>query len=244
MLDQSLASGKHLCQPVNMDHEPAPLTATQCLARKVRQLRTDRGWSAQKVADLLAEIYDGDPPMDRPAIANLENGRRKAVTIEEFIALSVVFNVPPPLMLLPLGTEDVVEITPQSRIHPHLAVEWFAGDEPLASTSRFAIGLGSWADNAEPLFMYRTLRDLQGHLSDTERRLDRAEHIGDEGGTLTAKRERADAIGDLHTHLLRMTAAGVRPPGQTADMLAEMAAFGLDTSDLRKWIPDAADGES
>nr|WP_269821868.1 helix-turn-helix domain-containing protein [Nocardia asteroides] len=61
--------------------------ATHNVAYRVRRLRTQRGWSAQKLADHCRGV------LTRSTIAKIESGVRQAVTVEELAVLAVALGV-------------------------------------------------------------------------------------------------------------------------------------------------------
>ncbi len=124
-----------------------PVTPVQALARRVREARTARGWSAQQVADRCARL--GMPELDRSTIANIEIGRRKRVGVDEWLVLSLALGVAPVHLLVPL-TEEWYAIAPghltgSSRVRP-----WIRGDYGIAG-----LGLDSSSDD---LTSYRAQR--------------------------------------------------------------------------------------
>jgi transcriptional regulator with XRE-family HTH domain len=98
------------------------------VGRRLRDVRARRGLSAQDVADLCAEV--GVPELNRSVIANLENGRRASVSIEEVLVLAYVLRVPPVLMFTPIGTSDNLKIAPKVTQLPMQALIWASGEEP------------------------------------------------------------------------------------------------------------------
>lgn len=97
------------------------------LAAQVRRLRDARGWSAQRLADELAAI---GVPLDRSVIANLENGRRASVDVQELLALALAFGVTPAALLVDLDA-DQVDVTPTTRATPLELLLWLQGRVPL-----------------------------------------------------------------------------------------------------------------
>jgi transcriptional regulator with XRE-family HTH domain len=73
------------------------------VARRVREVRSRRGWSAQELADRLREA--GFPELDRGIIANLESGRRRSVSIDEVLALALVLDMAPVHLFVPVADE-------------------------------------------------------------------------------------------------------------------------------------------
>lgn len=62
------------------------------VVRNVRRLRDRRGWSAQDLAGQTAQAGHHVP---RSTLANLENGRRRVVTVDELAALAAALSVDP-----------------------------------------------------------------------------------------------------------------------------------------------------
>lgn len=74
---------------------PPPVLGKTGIAvvRNIRALRVARGWSAVELESRCAAT--GIATVPRSVIANLENGRRSMVTVDELAALADVFGVEP-----------------------------------------------------------------------------------------------------------------------------------------------------
>ena len=104
-----------------------PLTFDQSVARRVRYLRERHGLTQQDLADGLA---NWGMPIDRSAIARLENGRR-AVSLEEAMRLAFILHVAPVhLFVDPDGDEPVAPI-PGAEYQPWEARAWIRGERPM-----------------------------------------------------------------------------------------------------------------
>ncbi|WP_161801637.1 helix-turn-helix domain-containing protein [Micromonospora sp. RV43] len=107
------------------------MTPHQTIAARVKQLRKGRGWSAQHLADQMAA--EGIA-WDRSIVANLENGRRASVSVEEFLVLAFVLDVAPVHLLVPVDAE---ETTPYRVVPERLPAgswfvrAWFRGRTPI-----------------------------------------------------------------------------------------------------------------
>jgi hypothetical protein len=141
--------------------------------------------------------------------------------------LAAALNVPPPALLLPLGTEDLVEITPRSRIHPHLALEWFAGEIPLVDSERWAVDVEEWAQAAEPIRLHRALREAQDALHAANNRRRHAEYLGEEQGLRDARQAIVAALHDLGAVLREWSRAGLKAPGMPREWTDQMDALGI-----------------
>ncbi|MFE9432192.1 helix-turn-helix domain-containing protein [Streptomyces sp. NPDC006640] len=110
-----------------MTQPPAPDWSTRlalAVAQEVRRHRQEQGLSAQQLADRCAQI---GMPIQRSVLANLESGRRTTVTVAEVLVLAHALNVPPGVLMFPVGHEQESEVLPGSWVEPGSAVEWLAG---------------------------------------------------------------------------------------------------------------------
>jgi transcriptional regulator with XRE-family HTH domain len=106
---------------------PAQVTAR--VAAAVRRFRRAKGMSAQELADACSDLGYEIP---RNVIANLENGRRASVDLTEFLILAEALDVPPVLLLFPLGEVAVVEAFPGKEVATWEAASSFNGEWPGA----------------------------------------------------------------------------------------------------------------
>jgi transcriptional regulator with XRE-family HTH domain len=81
-----------------MEQVARPLTPTQVVAARMRQLRKKRGWSADELAK---RMMAAGIPWQRIVVTKLETGRRAAVSVDEFLALAAVLNCPPVMLITP-----------------------------------------------------------------------------------------------------------------------------------------------
>lgn len=138
-----------------MTQPPAPDWSTQLalsVAHEVRRHRQAQGLSAQQLADRCAEI---GMPIQRSVLANLESGRRTTVTIAEVLVLAAALEIPPALLVFPVGRVDKFAMLPDFEANPLAAVDWFGGIRPPDSRHRFS---------SNALFLYRRHRSLSNQL--------------------------------------------------------------------------------
>jgi transcriptional regulator with XRE-family HTH domain len=95
------------------------------MRRRVRELRDSRGWSAKKLADRLAEL--GLEHLDRDVLANFENGRRRAVSVEELLGLALALDVAPVHLVCPVVDNVEVAITPNATVDALTMRAWVRG---------------------------------------------------------------------------------------------------------------------
>jgi transcriptional regulator with XRE-family HTH domain len=94
------------------------------IAGEVRRHRQAQGLSAQQLAERCAAI---GMPIQRSVLANLESGRRTTVNVAEVLVLARALNVPPGILLFPVGYQMQTELLPGGYAEPGTAVEWLAG---------------------------------------------------------------------------------------------------------------------
>ena len=98
------------------------LRLTGMIAAQVRRWRDKRGLSAQRLADRTAEI---GVPIPRAVLANLESGRRDAVSVAELFILAKALNAAPVDLLFPVEADASVEVAPDDFLPRTRALEWF-----------------------------------------------------------------------------------------------------------------------
>lgn len=81
-----------------MTHEPESVDSTGTIARTVAKVRRKRGLTGAQLAERMTEV---GVKWDRSIVANLENGRRRFVTVDELLALAYVLDVAPVHLLVP-----------------------------------------------------------------------------------------------------------------------------------------------
>jgi transcriptional regulator with XRE-family HTH domain len=98
---------------MSMANEQSP---SDVLGDRVRQLRKQRGWSVEQLAERCEEV--GAPKLTVSALYAIESGRRdktgrrrRHVTVEEYLALSLALGVSPRALLLASSFD--INITPR-----------------------------------------------------------------------------------------------------------------------------------
>jgi len=121
---------------LNWEEAGALLSATSSereLARRLTEERQARGWSQERLA---REVTAVGVPLPQSAISKIEKpapGGRRAITVQEAIGFSIVFDVPLLELLLPANARDQVQDLrafaegPGRRRHMDLAVDTYWG---------------------------------------------------------------------------------------------------------------------
>jgi transcriptional regulator with XRE-family HTH domain len=129
---------------------PWATRVTKDLGARVAFYRERRKLSAQDLADRCAGL--GMPSLSRVVITKLENGRREAVSTAELQVLAKALDVPPVLLLFPVGFQEAAEVLPAVMSDPWHALRWFEGHsgdpgDPAAEPSPESRVLWYWREN-------------------------------------------------------------------------------------------------
>lgn len=138
------------------------------VGRNVRRLREapERRWSAQDLAERTAALgYE----IKRPVISNLENGRRGSVTLTDLMVLAQAFGTSPMLLILPLGTEESVDLAPGRPYRTAEAFDWWAGRRPLPGSDWAPY----WSSEGSRLLFYFFHSEHVANILELEAELER-----------------------------------------------------------------------
>jgi transcriptional regulator with XRE-family HTH domain len=139
-----------------------PVSPTDLLARRVKESRRRLDLTAAELAERMTAAGFA---WDRFTVQNLENRRRKTVSLDEVLALACVLQVAPVHLLLPLDDEDAQVSVTDERSAPAWQVrEWIIGRRPPLQWkqddrlyfSQVPSRVLAWADKAVPASLTRT----------------------------------------------------------------------------------------
>lgn len=127
----------------------------EVLAERVKTYRTEQKLRQE---DLAGRTRALGHPVSRLAIVKIESGGTRAsnVSLQDWLALAAALDVPPPLLFLPLGDDDTVEVLPGLEEHPQLVLDWFTGDYAPRKFDE-----DRWFRNTQPLRLFEGLRERQ-----------------------------------------------------------------------------------
>lgn len=191
------------------------------IAGEVKRHREAQDMSAQRLADRCAELGQ---PIPRSVLANLESGRREALSVPELLVLAEALGVPPVALLVPLGHSDQVEALPGRSVSTSDALAWLAGDKPLPGTD--------WLPGG-PRLAVSLYKSHQRFFTEWTRWRERERQIrqgsvdGTEADAEQLRQAAADVARSIHLIRLTMTEQSIRPP---QDVPPEIAA--LDQAEL------------
>jgi transcriptional regulator with XRE-family HTH domain len=106
-----------------------PERLTRVIAGEVRRYRQERKMSTQQLDDKTAELGMRIP---RSVLANLESGRRDTISAAEILVLAAALDVPPALLLFPIGRRELMDALPDMPLQPWQAFTWFTGEREFA----------------------------------------------------------------------------------------------------------------
>ena len=107
---------------MSQENWPAALAGT--IAGEVRRYRKLRGMTAQELADRCGEI---GMPFPRAVLANFETGRRPTVSVAELLVLAAALEVPPVVLIAPIGRARTAEALPGQELDPWAEALWASG---------------------------------------------------------------------------------------------------------------------
>jgi transcriptional regulator with XRE-family HTH domain len=99
---------------------------SQVASERIRSLRKGRGMTQLQLAERLTALGS---PIDRVAVAKLENGQR-GLPLDEALLFALALDVAPINLFLPLDDEDI-QIAPKVVVPLAAARRWVAGTRPL-----------------------------------------------------------------------------------------------------------------
>jgi transcriptional regulator with XRE-family HTH domain len=148
------------------------------IASEIRRLRTLQGVSAQALADKINALGH---TMSRSTLADIENGRRKYVTVTELIVFARALDTAPVMLLFPGPYNDeAVEVLPGVTGYQLEVINWFCG-EGTAPEQGFTGDEVEYAGNCLPLKEARELAELKVEKIGLEMSVQSALELEDEG---------------------------------------------------------------
>ncbi len=95
------------------------------VARQIKHYREAKNWSFQQLADACTDL--GYRTI-RTTLANLENGRRKSITVHEMLVIAEALEVPAVQLLFPGLPDSQVEYLPGRTSRSWEAIQRFTGE--------------------------------------------------------------------------------------------------------------------
>jgi hypothetical protein len=165
----------------------------------------------------------------RPGASARDRSRAERVPLVDVLAFAFVLQVPPPLLVVPLGDEDEIKFGPIT-MHPHLMLRWIAGDEPPSrllddEPASISVGREDWYEHAEPIRMFARLSELFRRAQDAYSARRSLELRGAPAEVLAKLQDVLDgALRDLDQHHREMRKLGLAVP-EIAEDFADRIMF-------------------
>lgn len=149
-----------------MSDENDVQTIGDVLAERVRRYRQVQGLKQEEVARRTEALGHR---LGQATLAKLEAGGTRAAgaSLVDVLVLAAALNVPPPLLFLPLGEAEGVELAPGFVVHPHIAFDWVSGDDDVRSVVPWP-SVGAWHNNERPILMFRGLRKRENAVHEAQ----------------------------------------------------------------------------
>lgn len=133
------------------------------IVARATALRRARGWSAQRLGEAMAEQ---GIPWDRGIVANIESGRRIALSVDEWLGLARALDVAPVELLV--DDEPFTPTPAAAPMDPATAYRWLADGGPVRAKRGGPAGRAT-ASGA------KVVENLADRVAELERRLDERE---------------------------------------------------------------------
>lgn len=150
----SSRKGSLYCSAMEQTEDWASQVAAQ-VGERISRIRKERGMTAQALSDRCAEL---GLPLDRSVIAKLERGLRAGFSVAELLVVARALNVPPMLLIFPVGRRWTTTVLPGVSVDTWGAVIWFIGESPFPDES--GADPGDWKEVAEPATLWRQHADI------------------------------------------------------------------------------------
>ncbi len=194
-----------------------PITAV--IARRVSDLRQVQGINQTELAQRMTELGTA---WSRTTVQKLENGKRSAVSVQELLALALVFDVPPVLLIADPRQPGSAPVARCLDVDQWEALMWLIGTGTIdnANSGR-TFSAGSWLIHAG-----WTVVEALADLRHVERAMDPEE-----------SRRRTDtnhrnALERMRNALERIEAQGAAPPQLPERVLKRAAELEVELPGL------------
>lgn len=101
------------------------------MGRRVFELRKAAGWNQAELGEHVASL--GLSGWGRTAVAKLESGSRKSVSVQELLALALVFGVPPVILVADPRQPGTVPVAAGLDVEQWDALAWLTGTATLST---------------------------------------------------------------------------------------------------------------
>lgn len=236
---------------LTMEQEEWGTQIARTVGTEVRRHRKELRLSAEKLAARCRELGHEIP---RSVLTNLENGHRASIAVAELLVLGKALDIPPLLLVFPVGYVNETEFAPGQHADPLDARDWAAGYLG-GSPDVFAVIAGNQPGDKQtgaiqryrhalmPVHMNNQHQRLTSELKNAIRDVVEAEAAVSEGTTdverLVEHRKRAVMLGQtLYDTRETMVERGLVLPTLSAELLQYVDEPGADGQAWAQFIYD------
>lgn len=223
---------------------------TRRVAAQVRYWREQRGMTALQLARRTDQLGYHLP---RSILANLENNRRDTISVAELLILAAALDVPPVLLIAPVGRERDLEVLPGTPATPWRVRGWIHGAVELQYQGSSA---ALWQQSRRAIALYDIHRLLVREHQQIKRRIKRLaeqEHldVGDmtpddlqlaRGPLAEFATELGYSLDRLRTHRSLIRSEGFELPDLPPDIAVALRETAPTGRHHRTTPDDGADG--
>lgn len=127
---------------------------TRSIGEQLRYWRRRRKLTVRELSDKTQEVGQRIPAT---VLTNIEHGRRDYVSVSELLLIGAALNVPPVLLVAPIGRTSTIESLPDAEISPWRTRGWLMGAIPPIFEG---FNLQQWNDAVTSIRLYDTHRLL------------------------------------------------------------------------------------
>lgn len=197
---------------------------SEIIGRRIKELRTARGWSGRQLAEECRKI--GGEISDN-VIENIEGKRRRRdVTVEELFVLAVALDAPPLRLLIP-DSDTEMAVTPDLSVDPMRLVMWMNGAEPAAGLPKVRFNKA-----AAPIALYREAHEAIEAAKNADRAVSMARGTDDEQA---AREQRDNALRRMADVIRPVLLDGLLPGNLPVGWLREAVERGWLDSGAVPW---------
>lgn len=198
--------------------------------KRLREAKEPK-WSAQRLADECKKL---GLDISRATISDLENHRRANFGIPELLVMARALDIPPLLLIFPVGSKEETEVLPGESRPTFRAALWFTGEaaSPARATDDGEVIVEpDRTGEGRPLALYRThdeeFRKEIGSVNEAAKMGEMAAALPDSqresAASVTAMLHEAAAAHRRNGELIREQAAaeGLIPPARIVGLIAD-----------------------
>ncbi len=190
----------------------------------------------------------GAPRLTEASIGNIErtkHGQRKRreVTVDEVFVLAYALGMPPLLMMIPLGENELLQLTTTATVHPHLAWDGATGETVLTLTDRYATRIKENYKGRIIVAAFKALRGAQDAYLHADTSLRIAQDKGSPEQVTRATERVADTIPAFAEAVENILRHGLEVPHYPRDVTDMLRRSGILSDPDRLVVADPTDSE-